>query len=123
MARRIMIVDDDPSFVSILTRRLVANGYMVLSAFSGEDLLTKLDGFHPDVILLDVMMPGMDGLQVAKRLEQGASTAAIPIVFCSALISTDYPQEFPANPRYHYLGKPFEPEVLLALLKRIDQAG
>ena len=60
---------------------------------------------------------------MAKQLEQEPATAAIPIVFCSALISRDSPEDFPSNPNYHYLGKPFEPETLLDLLKRIVSAG
>jgi len=119
LPKRIMVVDDDEFIVKILTRRLVANGYLVLSAASGAELLAKLPSFRPDGILLDVMMPGMDGVQVAELLGRRPSTSRIPIVFVSALIGPDHAQDSPANPLHHYLGKPFEPEVLMALLKRI----
>ena len=119
MAKRILVVDDEPDVVMIITRRLVANGYVVLSVANGEGLIAKLTTFRPDAILLDVMMPGQDGLQIAKHLGKTPGTATIPIVFISALISLHHPQTYPTNPLHHYLGKPFEHEVLLGLLKRI----
>jgi len=119
MPKRIIVVDDDPTISLIITKRLVANGYVVLPAASGAELMVKLPAFRPDVILLDVMMPGMDGVQVAELLGQRLNTASLPIIFLSALISPDHLQDSPSNPLHHYLGKPFEPEVLLGLLKRI----
>jgi len=119
LPKRIMVVDDDPTIVKILTKRLLAHGYVVMSANGGPDLLTKLSTFRPDGILLDVMMPGMDGVQVAERLGRTYSTSRIPIVFVSALIGPDHPQDSPTNPLHHYLGKPFEPEILIRLLQRI----
>ena len=119
MPKHILVVDDEPFVLKILTRQLVAHGYVVLSATGGSDLMAKLATFKPDVILLDVMMPGLDGIQIAEQLARGKATAQIPIIFLSALISPYQPQDSPANPRFHYLGKPFEPETLLKLLGRI----
>ena len=119
MPKKVLVVDDEPLVATIISRHLVAKGYLVFSACDGADLFQKLRGFRPDVILLDVMMPGMDGVKVAETLGQNPATANIPIVFISALIGPSDPQDNPANPFHHYLGKPFEPEVLLALLKRI----
>ena len=118
MGKRILVVDDDPNIVMILTRRLMANGYLVLSASGGEQLLAQLRAFRPDAILLDVMMPFMDGKQVADKLGLNHATATIPIIFISCLIAPLHPQDSPTNPQHHYLGKPFEPEALLGLLKR-----
>ena len=119
MPKRILIVDDDPIVIKVLTLLLVAHGYLVLTASNGEDLMAKLSAFRPDAILMDVMMPGMDGVQLAERLGQMHATAITPIIFMSALITPDQPQDSPSNPYHHYLGKSFEPEALLGLLKRI----
>lgn len=119
LPKRILIVDDQPFIIKILTVRLVAHGYVVLSASNGEDLMAKLSAFKPDAIVMDVMMPGMDGVQLADKLGQLPATATTPIIFHSALISPDQPQDSPANPYHHYLGKSFEPEALLKLLWRI----
>ncbi|MBL0312744.1 MAG: response regulator [Holophagaceae bacterium] len=119
MAKHILVVDDEPFTIQILTLRLVANGYLVDSASDGADMLAKLADFKPDAILLDVMMPRIDGTQLADLLGQMPDLADIPIIFHSALISPDLPQDSPVNPHHHYLSKTAEPEVLLALLKRI----
>jgi len=119
MPKRIMIVDDEPLIIQTLTPLLVAHGYMVLAASSGADLLAKLPAFRPDAILLDVMMPKMNGFQVAEQLGHFPATATIPIIFLSAVISPFEPQDSPAKPTHHFLGKPFETETLLKLLKRI----
>jgi len=119
LPKRILIVDDDPTVIKVLTLLLVAHGYLVLTASNGEDLMAKLSAFKPDAILMDVLMPGMDGVQLAERLGQMHATATTPIIFLSALITPDQPQDSPSNPYHHYLGKSFEPEALLELLRRI----
>ena len=119
MAKRILIVDDEPFIIKLLTVRLTASGYVVLGAKDGLDMMAKLAGFKPDAILMDVMMPRMDGVQLADMLGQMPSMSHVPIIFNSALISPDLPQDSPTNPNHHYLSKSFEPEVLLELLKRI----
>lgn len=120
MPKRILVVDDDPTLVTILTKRLVAQGYMVLSAFNGSEALSKASRHKPDVILMDVMMPGMDGVKAAEQLAAMGSTATIPIIFLSALIPPEHPKTFPGQDRLFYLSKPCEPEELLGLLKRLD---
>jgi len=117
--KRILIVDDEPFVIKLLTVRLTANGYVVLAATDGLDMMAKLSTFRPDAIQMDVMLPGMDGVQLAERLGQMPSTENTPIIFHSALISPDQPQDSPSNPHHHYIGKSFEPEALLALLNRI----
>ena len=119
MPKRIMIVDDQAFVLKLLTVQLVAHGYVVLAASNGEEMMAKLTAFKPDAIVLDVMMPGLDGVQLADRLAQVPATANIPIIFHSALISPHQPEDSPANPHHHYLGKSFEPEALLKLLQRI----
>lgn len=119
MPKRILVVDDDPFIIKTLTRFLVGNGYLVLAATNGDELMAKLTAFRPDAILMDVMLPGMDGVQLADRLGKLPATAATPIIFLSALITPDQPQDSPSNPYHHYLGKSFEPQALLELLRRI----
>lgn len=112
-------MDDQPFVLKILTVQLVAHGYVVLSASNGEEMMAKLSAFKPDAIVMDVMMPGMDGVQLADRLGESPATATTPIIFHSALISPRQPEDSPTNPYHHYLGKSFEPEALLNLLQRI----
>ncbi len=80
-----MIVDDDPNNVRLLQAHLAAEGYETMTAFSGEDCLDQLRGRLPDLILLDIMMPGLDGFEVAQRLKADARTDNIPIIMITAL--------------------------------------
>jgi CheY-like chemotaxis protein len=81
---RILIVDDDPHAVEILTRMLEREGYECVSAASGPAALQRLCERAVDVILLDVMMPEMDGLQVCERLRQDSELRQIPVVLLTA---------------------------------------
>ncbi len=119
MTKRILIVDDEPFIIKILTLRLVANDYLVDAAGDGIEMMAKLAAYKPDAILMDVIMPCMDGVQLADLLGQMKGLADIPIIFHSALISPEMPQDSPSKPHHHYLSKSVEPEVLLELLHRI----
>jgi two-component system alkaline phosphatase synthesis response regulator PhoP len=81
---RILIVDDDPQAVEILTRMLEREGYECISAASGAAALQLLRTQIVDVILLDVMMPEMDGLQVCERLRQDSELRQIPVILLTA---------------------------------------
>lgn len=81
---RILIVDDDPQAVEILTRMLEREGYECISAASGPAALQLLRTQGVDVILLDVMMPEMDGLQVCERLRQDSELRQIPVILLTA---------------------------------------
>ncbi|MGD9764897.1 MAG: PleD family two-component system response regulator [Candidatus Binatia bacterium] len=81
---RILIVDDDPNTLEILRRWLNREGYTTISADNGRASLDVLEKEPVDVILLDVMMPGMDGLQVCERLRDHSSWRSIPVVLLTA---------------------------------------
>jgi DNA-binding response OmpR family regulator len=81
---RILIVDDDPNTLEILRRWLQREGYAIISADNGPGCLDVLAKDAVDVIVLDVMMPGMDGLQVCERLRENAAWRSIPVVLLTA---------------------------------------
>ncbi|MDA8124097.1 MAG: response regulator [Deltaproteobacteria bacterium] len=83
--QRILIVDDDPLNVKLLSAKLPADRYEAIPAFRGEEALQKVKQDRPDLILLDVMMPGMSGYEVSYQLKSDPATAAIPIVMVTAL--------------------------------------
>src|SRR5262245_26461919 len=82
---RILIADDDPQGVELLEAYLAGTDYDVQTAGDGEQALQKVKGWHPDVILLDIMMPKISGFEVAKRLRANAATADIVILMITAL--------------------------------------
>ena len=109
-----LIVDDEPLNVDLLEQELAAAGYRTLAAQSGEDALAVAAKSKPDLILLDVMMPGIDGYETCKRMKAGATTRMIPVIFLTALSDTfDKVRAFRLG-AVDYVTKPFETEELLA---------
>jgi DNA-binding response OmpR family regulator len=113
---RILAVDDDRNNLKMLAFLLGEEGYEVITADNGRTALDLLDSQHPDLVILDVMMPQMDGLEVCRRIRQ---TMDIPIVILSAKGETTdkvLGLELGAD---DYLPKPFEPSELLARVKAV----
>jgi DNA-binding response OmpR family regulator len=111
----VLVVDDDPVIVNLLQVNFEIEGYDVLAATGGEAGLAQARLGHPDVIVLDVMMPGMDGLEVARRLRDDPDTISIPIILLSAKAQNADIQAGLAVAD-EYITKPFEP---LELLERV----
>jgi CheY-like chemotaxis protein len=84
--RTIMVVDDNPDIITIVKTILEGKGYQVLSASSGQELLNLLPDRKPDLIILDIMMPEMDGLEVLGRLKAVTETASIPVILLTAKV-------------------------------------
>jgi two-component system phosphate regulon response regulator PhoB len=115
----VLAVEDEEDIQELITYNLQKEGYMVTSALSGEDALKKARAKLPELVLLDLMLPGMDGLEVCKILRNDPKTAHIPIIMLTAKgeeadIVTGL--EIGAD---DYIVKPFSPRVLLARMKAV----
>ena len=84
-AAKILVVDDTPMNVKLLVDILSARGYVVASATDGEDALAKLAADMPDLVLLDIMMPGLSGYDVCRRIRADAATSLLPVVLVTSL--------------------------------------
>ena len=84
MAKKIMIVDDEPDILFTVGQMLEISGYEVIKAVDGDDCLKKLNEIRPDLVLLDIMMPGMSGWDVAAKIKENPKWNDIPIVFVTA---------------------------------------
>jgi two-component system, OmpR family, phosphate regulon response regulator PhoB len=80
----VLVVDDDPVIVKLLTVNFELEGYTVISATDGQDGLARARAHHPDIVILDVMMPGLNGLDVARVLKSDPVSADLPIILLSA---------------------------------------
>ncbi len=87
--RTILVVDDNPDIVTIVKTILEVKGYGVQSAYSGQEVFNLLGELKPDLIILDIMMPEMDGLKVLTRLKGDAGTASIPVILLTAKVKHD----------------------------------
>lgn len=110
----VLIVDDVPDNLAVLHDALDESGYTVLIATSGEQALQRAAQARPDIVLLDAMMPGIDGFEVARRLKADAATAHIPIVFMTGLTDTEHLVAALEAGGVDYVTKPIKPKEVLA---------
>ena len=114
MPETILIVDDTPANLGVLVETLGVAGYQLMVAEDGEEALAQTLQTQPDLILLDVMMPGIDGFETCRRLKERAETKDIPVLFMTALNeTTDKVKAFAAG-AVDYIAKPIEHEEALA---------
>jgi two-component system, cell cycle sensor histidine kinase and response regulator CckA len=119
----ILIVDDESESLRLLTETLVAEGYQVRSANSGQLALASVSAWLPHLILLDIRMPGIDGFEVCQRLKAGEETRNIPILFISAARDTEELVKGLALGAVDYITKPFQREELLARVRTHLELG
>ena len=115
--RTILIVDDIPANLAIAVDYLEDNGFNVMVAQDGEEGVERAQLVQPDLILLDVMMPGIDGFETCRRLKMIESTRDIPVIFMTALSDTSDKVKAFAAGAVDYVSKPFQIEELLARIK------
>lgn len=111
---KVLIVDDVYENIDMMLRVLNREGYEVLIAKDGEEALDKVIEYKPDIILLDVMMPGIDGFQVCQRLKQNEATKDIPVIFITALANTVYIVKGFEVGAVDFITKPFRPKEVVA---------
>jgi CheY-like chemotaxis protein len=111
--KTIMVVDDNPDIITIVRTILEGKGYNVNSAYSGAELLSSLEKDKPDLVVLDIMMPQMDGLEVLTRLKAAPETAAIPVILLTAKVQyEDVLGGYKLGADY-YITKPFTSTQLI----------
>ena len=113
----VMIIDDTPLNIRVLHEILENNDYKIMAFADGEMAINAINQFPPDLILLDIMMPNMSGYDVCERLKNQNSTAEIPIIFISALDSSDDKVKALELGGVDYISKPFDPEEVLARVR------
>jgi two-component system, sensor histidine kinase and response regulator len=112
--KRILVIDDLPENVFLLQDRLESEGYEIITAYDGKTGINKAISELPDLILLDVMMPEMNGIEVCKTLVSNPSTSNIPIILVTAKAGADDTKEGLEAGAFDYVKKPFNKVELLA---------
>ncbi|MBI3678281.1 MAG: PleD family two-component system response regulator [Proteobacteria bacterium] len=119
MTARVLVVDDILSNVKLLEAKLSAEYFEVITAYNGLEALAKMDEHEPDIVLLDVMMPGMDGFEVCRRIKKNSKTAHVPVVMVTAL---DQPSDRVAGLEAgadDFLTKPVDDSALFARVRSL----
>ncbi|MFH1654327.1 MAG: response regulator [Pseudomonadota bacterium] len=116
--KKILIIDDEKDLVDLLSQRLEAYGYDVVAAYDGEEGLDKARKTHPNLILLDIMMPKMDGYQVCRFLKFDEDFKNVPVVMLTARSQESDVKVGKSVGADDYITKPFESADLLAIIKK-----
>ncbi|MBI4728953.1 MAG: response regulator [Acidobacteria bacterium] len=116
---KVLVVDDDRVILQLLEVNLEMEGYDVRTAANGEQALSDVKVFRPDIVILDIMMPRMDGMEVCRRIQADPASADVPVVFLSAKA-----QDLDVRRGYElgvaaYLTKPFDPQELIDTVERV----
>jgi DNA-binding response OmpR family regulator len=119
MAHTILVVDDDPKIVRVVEINLTQAGYQVRTAADGEEALAVVAKERPDLVLLDVMMPRLDGFETLKRLKADPASTDIPVVMLTARAQDEDVFEGYGAGAQWYLTKPFEPEELRQVVRHV----
>ena len=119
MPKKILVVDDEAQLVDMVKIRLEANNYLVLTAFDGQEGLEKAYKDNPDLIILDLMLPQMDGYKVCGLLKADTRYNKIPIIMFTARAQDSDKKMGEKVGADAYITKPFEPEELIAKIKAL----
>lgn len=119
----ILIVDDTPENLRVLGDMLDQQGYEVRIATSGPSALENATAAPPDLILLDILMPGMDGYEVCRRLKENEGLRRIPVIFISALAMPDQKSRAFQEGAADFVTKPFQAEEVVARVRTHLQVG
>lgn len=114
---RVLVVDDEDQVLQVVTSMLEVEGHDVVTASHGVEALLRVEDSRPDAILLDIVLPRMDGATVAQKLREDPGTADIPIVFLTGLVDSDeVERKGPIIGGQYFLAKPFDAEQLYEVL-------
>lgn len=118
--KRILYVEDEPDIQAVAKLALeMVGGYQVMICGGGQEALDKVGGYAPDLILLDVMMPGMDGPTTLQNLRANPATALIPVIFLTAKVQPTEVAQYQALGALNVLPKPFDPMTLAEQVRKI----
>ncbi len=113
MEKKILVIDDEPLVLEVLKIRLKMKNYEVITASDGAEGIESAMREKPDLIILDIIMPGLDGYQVCRKLKEDIKTKAIPVIMLTALGQSAEREKGYSSGAYGYIFKPFDDEELL----------
>lgn len=113
----VLVIDDSPDTLSFLTEAIERSGATVLVAVGGDLALALVDEITPDVILLDAVMPGLDGFETCRRLKAKPHLAGVPVIFMTGLSETEHIVKGLSAGGIDYVTKPIAPDEILARIR------
>jgi DNA-binding response OmpR family regulator len=117
--KKILVTDDEPNILKVVSARLKNFGYEVVTAGDGEEARQKARETHPDLVLLDIMLPKIDGLTLCKEFKSDPKFSNLIVVLFSAKAKSDYKEKMEDLGADGYITKPFQPLELQAVLAEL----
>ena len=121
--QRILVVDDEPQFLRFVTEVLIGAGYDIRGTHDPLAAVGLAESFKPHMMILDMSMPGMDGLDLAEELRKGTKTSDIPVMFLTARKASDGVEDAKESGAVAYLEKPIQSSRLLWMIKALLDGG
>ena len=118
-SKKVLICDDDPAILRVIQVNLEVEGFDVVAAHNGEEAVALAEAESPDLVILDIMMPRMDGYETVERLKANEATRGIPVVFLSAKAQSSDIERGKTYGVEEYLTKPFDPTDLIEVVERL----
>ena len=123
MSKKILIVDDEPEMVSLLSQFLGNAGYQIRTAADGQEALEKVSEASPDLLLMDIMLPKVDGWLVCQKLKADEKFKKIPIILISGILAGDSSADPSVEKCDYLMAKPFEMQNLLTKVRELTQGS
>lgn len=117
MNKKILVLDDDQDILDILSLILTEEGYEVRALSSGENVFNDLSDFHPDLVLMDVLLGGMDGRSICEEMKANNLTCSVPVILISGTHDLAASLDKPGAPN-DFIAKPFDVDYLLSTVKK-----
>lgn len=117
--KKVLLVDDEADFIDVLRTHLESYDYQVIPAYDGEEALEKVASEEPDLIILDIMLPKINGFDVCRKLKTDQNYKDIPIIMLTAKFQANDINFGKAMGAEAYITKPFEPQVLLDKMREL----
>ena len=114
--KRILVVDDEPNFVKVIKRRLETYNYKVITACNAEECFQTVKKEHPDLVLLDIMMPGLDGIMVCSKLRR---TSEVPVIIVTGLHDNAVKHDAGLFGSFEYITKPVDDNELKSKIEKV----
>jgi len=121
MGKKVLIVDDEEAILRLVTVRLKSSGYEVITAYDGVEGLQAAAEHRPDLIILDILMPNMDGTEMSAKLKEDPRTRDIPVIFLTALKKKEGEPEAKGSTPNVIFSKPFEGSELVDAVGKMIQ--
>jgi CheY-like chemotaxis protein len=119
----ILVVDDDPGMVDLISILLKFHGHRPIKAYGGKEALEAARAEPPDIILLDIMMPEIDGFEVLRQLRLDETTKDVPVIFVTAIFGPEFEERAMSLGAQGFVGKPYCREKLMTVIHRVASEG